>query len=69
MLRVIREGTHLFRIAAYQAGVDKFARGIVKDRNRLYWEDFKRRPSCYPPPREQVEPADDADTARLEAEA
>jgi type I restriction enzyme S subunit len=28
------------------------------DRNRLYWEDFKRMPSCYPPPLEQMEIAD-----------
>ena len=48
----------LFRTAAYMAEVDKFSRGIVKDRNRLYWEDFKRMPSCYPPPIEQVEIAD-----------
>ena len=45
---------HLFRTAAYMAEVDKYSRGIVKDRNRLYWEDFKRMPSCYPPPDEQV---------------
>ena len=48
----------LFRTAAYMAEVDKCSRGIVKDRNRLYWEDFKRMPSCYPPPIEQVEIAD-----------
>jgi len=44
----------LFRTATYMAEVDKYSRGIVKDRNRLYWEDFKRMPSCYPPPHEQV---------------
>jgi type I restriction enzyme S subunit len=43
----------LFRTAAYMSEVDKYSRGIVKDRNRLYWEDFKRMPSCYPPPHEQ----------------
>jgi len=48
----------LFRTAVYMAEADKFSRGIVKDRNRLYWEDFKRMPSCYPPPLEQVEIAD-----------
>ncbi len=26
----------------------------LKDRNRLYWEDFKRIPTCYPPPEEQA---------------
>jgi type I restriction enzyme S subunit len=38
--------------------VDKYSRGIVKDRNRLYWEDFKQIPSCYPPYAEQVAIAD-----------
>ncbi len=51
----------LFRTAAYMAEVDKYSRGIVKDRNRLYWEDFKRMPSCYPPPHEQVMIADAID--------
>jgi len=41
--------------------VDKYSRGIVKDRNRLYWEDFKRMPSCYPPFHEQVMIADAID--------
>lgn len=48
----------LFRTAVYMAEVDKFSRGIVKDRNRLYWEDFKSMPSCYPPPLEQAQIAD-----------
>lgn len=34
--------------------VDKFSRGIVKDRNRLYWEDFKQMQSTCPPFDEQV---------------
>jgi len=34
--------------------VDKYSRGIVKDRNRLYWEDFKQMPTPFPPPEEQV---------------
>ena len=34
--------------------VDKYSRGIVKDRNRLYWEDFKQMPSLRPPPYEQI---------------
>ena len=44
----------LFRTSAYMVEVDKYSRGIVKDRNRLYWEDFKRMPSPCPPPDEQV---------------
>ena len=48
----------LFRTRAYMVEVDKYSRGIVKDRNRLYWEDFKRMPTPYPPPDEQVQIAD-----------
>lgn len=50
--------SYLFRTAAYMAEVDGYSRGIVKDRNRLYWEDFKRMPSCYPLPEEQTGIAD-----------
>lgn len=45
--------SYLFRTSAYMGEVDGYSRGIVKDRNRLYWEDFKRMPSCVPPPDEQ----------------
>jgi type I restriction enzyme, S subunit len=44
----------LFRTSAYMSEVDKFSRGIVKDRNRLYWEDFKQIPMACPPLNEQV---------------
>ena len=44
----------LFRTTAYMVEVDKYSRGIVKDRNRLYWEDFKQMPTPYPPLEEQV---------------
>ncbi|GMU24601.1 MAG: hypothetical protein AMXMBFR13_46750 [Phycisphaerae bacterium] len=50
--------SYLFRTDAYKNEVDGFSRGIVKDRNRLYWEDFKRMPSCFPPPDEQEPIAD-----------
>ena len=49
---------YLFRLPAYMGEVDKYSRGIVKDRNRLYWEDFKQIPSCCPPYSEQVAIAD-----------
>lgn len=45
--------SYLFRTDAYKNEVDGYSRGIVKDRNRLYWEDFRRMPSCVPPPVEQ----------------
>lgn len=44
---------YLFRTAAYMREVDTFSRGIVPDRNRLYWESFKQMPSVYPPLDEQ----------------
>ena len=51
----------LFRTSAYMAEVDRYSRGIVKDRNRLYWEDFKQMPTPCPPLHEQVEIADAID--------
>lgn len=50
--------SYLFRTDAYMNEVDGYSRGIVKDRNRLYWEDFKRMPCCAPPPQEQKAIAD-----------
>ena len=44
---------YLFRTQAYMDEIDKYSRGIVKDRNRLYWEDFKQMPSPVPPSEEQ----------------
>ena len=38
--------------------VNKYSRGIVADRNRLYWEDFKQMPAPCPPPDEQSAIAD-----------
>ena len=51
----------LFRTSAYMIEVNKYSRGIVKDRNRLYWEDFKQMPIPCPPPDEQVLIADAID--------
>ena len=44
---------YLFRTPSYMSEVDAYSRGIVKDRNRLYWQDFKRMPSPVPPVDEQ----------------
>ncbi len=44
---------YLFRTAAYMREIDVFSRGIVPDRNRLYWESFKQMPSVCPPLDEQ----------------
>ena len=52
---------YLYRTSAYMVEVDKYSRGIVKDRNRLYWEDFKQMPSPCPPAEEQVLIADAID--------
>jgi len=45
--------SYLFRTAAYMREVNKFSRGIVSDRNRLYWDEFKQMPSLMPPRAEQ----------------
>lgn len=44
---------YLFRTAAYMREIDVYSRGIVPDRNRLYWESFKQMPSIYPSLEEQ----------------
>ncbi len=44
----------LFKTAVYMAEIDSASRGIVKDRNRLYWEQFKQMRSLCPPPHEQA---------------
>ena len=49
---------HLFHTRSYMTEVDKYSRGIVKDRNRLYWEDFKQMPTPCPPSEEQAVIAD-----------
>jgi len=46
--------TQLFCTDAYKNVVNIFSRGIVSDRNRLYWEDFKQIPSPFPPLDEQA---------------
>jgi type I restriction enzyme S subunit len=67
---VARYFTNLFRTAAYMGEVDNASRGIVKDRNRLYWEDFKQLHSPYPPPDEQerIVTAIDTHAAAVSAE-
>lgn len=45
--------SYLFRTSAYMREVNKFSRGIVADRNRLYWDEFKQMPSLVPPRSEQ----------------
>lgn len=45
---------YLFRTAAYQQEVNNASRGIVPDRNRLYWADFKQLPSLLPNAEEQA---------------
>ena len=44
----------LFRTDSYMSEVNNYSRGIVSDRNRLYWDEFKQIPSPYPPPDEQA---------------
>lgn len=60
--------TYLFRTTAYMKEVDFASRGIVPDRNRLYWQYFKPLMSPVPPPEEQRRIADflDAYTAQVQ---
>jgi len=44
----------VFRLPEYMDEVNRCSRGIVSDRNRLYWEDFKQIASPLPPPGEQT---------------
>jgi type I restriction enzyme, S subunit len=43
-----------FRMDLYLGEIDGVSRGIVKDRNRLYWDQFKQMRSLAPPPEEQA---------------
>ena len=45
---------YMFRTRVYQRAVKLFSRGIVSDRDRLYWNDFKRLASFVPPSHEQT---------------
>lgn len=45
--------SYLFRTDAYMREVNKYSRGIVADRNRLYWDEFKQMPALVPPLAEQ----------------
>jgi type I restriction enzyme S subunit len=45
---------YLFRTAAYMNEVNQYSHGIVSDRNRLYWDEFKQMPSVFPPFQEQT---------------
>lgn len=45
--------TTLFRCGVYMGEIDAASRGIVKDRNRLYWDQFKQMQSLVPPHEEQ----------------
>jgi type I restriction enzyme S subunit len=58
----VRYFANLFRTPAYMGEVNNRSRGIVKDRNRLYWEDFKQILSPCPPAAEQKEIADFLDS-------
>ena len=46
--------SRLFKTVDYLAEIDAASRGIVKDRNRLYWDQFKQICSPLPPASEQA---------------
>lgn len=47
--------SRLFRTEMYKIQIDRFSRGIAKDRNRLYWDGFREIQSVFPPVSEQNE--------------
>lgn len=51
---VARYFAYLFRTDSYMSEIDQCSRGIVKDRNRLYWDQFKQMQSACPPTEEQA---------------
>lgn len=59
----------LFRTPLYQGESYRHSHGIVDDRNRLYWDEFKEMTSVLPPLGEQQAIADhlDRETKRLDA--
>ena len=61
----VRYFNYLFHTSSYMSEVDNSSRGIVKDRNRLYWEDFKQICSLYPPKDEQTRIADAIDAISI----
>ena len=44
---------YLYRTPIYMGEVEGYSRGIVSDRNRLYWEGFNQIPTPVPPHAEQ----------------
>lgn len=60
---------YLFRTAVYMNEVNKYSHGIVTDRNRLYWDEFKQMPSVFPTVGEQRRIADylDSNARRVQA--
>ncbi|WP_338473339.1 restriction endonuclease subunit S (plasmid) [Niallia sp. XMNu-256] len=50
--------SYLFRTQTYMNEVKKYSHGIVADRNRLYWDEFKQIPSLFPPSNEQKKISD-----------
>ncbi len=59
---------HLFRTNAGKGEFSRAARGIVSDRDRLYWESFKQIGFPFPPPKEQLAIVDSLlrSTARID---
>lgn len=51
---IARYFAYLFRTDSYMGEIDQYSHGIVKDRNRLYWDQFKQMPSAWPPAEEQA---------------
>ena len=60
---------YLFRTTTYMNEVNKYSHGIVTDRNRLYWDEFKQMPSVFPTLSEQTEIANFLDYSARQVRA
>ena len=60
---------HLFKTEQYRTEINRWSRGIVPDRNRLYWDEFKAIKSLVPPYDEQVRIVDEIRDLKVKTEA
>lgn len=60
---------HLFKTDQYRTEINRWSRGIVPDRNRLFWDELKAIKSLVPPYDEQVRIVDEIREMKAKTEA
>jgi len=60
---------HLFKTEQYRTEINRWSRGIVPDRNRLYWDEFKAIKSLVPPYDEQARIVDEIRDMKAKTDA